>query len=101
MILLFRYFFEKTDEDYKQYIVQWEENEDRMIYLHTNLSKTKQISSLIKEIQTNKNKDILAIRFPDKEIMNNDIIKRICEGNGIIINDGVWYPKEIWIYNPL
>lgn len=95
MIILIRYFFEKTHGDYEKYIIEWNENNDRMIYLDTKLSKLNQISYVIKEIQKNPSKDILAIRFPDEQIFDNDIIKRVCEGNGIIINDGIWYPKEI------
>ena len=101
MILCIRYFFEKTNEDYEQYISHWNENLDRIIFLVTELCKTKQMNNLIQDIQNDQNKDILAIRFPNKDIINNnDIIKQILTGEGITHNNGVWYPTEIWIYNP-
>jgi hypothetical protein len=102
MFMLIRYFFEKSDEDYQQYIAQWNEHDRRMIFLGIGLSESKQMSALIQDIQNNENKDILAIRFPDKKtVVNNDILKRLQLGEGITHMDGVWYPAEIWIYNPL
>ena len=101
MILCIRYFFEKTNKDYEEYITHWNENRSRMIFLGMDLSKTKQMSYLIQDIQNNQNKDILSIRFPNKDIIhNNDIVKQILTGEGITHNNGVWYPNEIWIYNP-
>ena len=101
MIICIRYFFEKANEDYQQYITQWDENNNRMIFLGLELSKNKQLSALIQDIQNNHNKDILAIRFPDKDIMNNNIIKQLITGDGITYNNGIWRPNEIWIYSPL
>uniref|UniRef100_A0A6C0AZD5 Uncharacterized protein n=1 Tax=viral metagenome TaxID=1070528 RepID=A0A6C0AZD5_9ZZZZ len=102
MIMLVRYFFEKSDEGYQQYIAQWNEYDSRMIFLGIGLSETKQMTTLLEDIQNNPNKDILAIRFPDKEaVVNNDILKKLQLGEGITHADGVWYPNEIWIYNPL
>jgi len=101
MIICVRYFFEKTNENYEQYNIQWNDNLSRIIFLGIDLSKTKQMSALIQDIQNNQNKDILAIRFPNKDIINNDILKQLLTGEGIIYNNGVWYPNEIWIYNPV
>lgn len=102
MILCIRYFFDKNNEDYQTYIKQWDENYSRMIFLDIELSKNKQMSLLIQDIQNSQNKDILAIRFPNKDIVNNnDIVKHLLTGNGIKYNNDIWYPKEIWIYNPL
>jgi hypothetical protein len=102
MIICIRYFFEKTDNDYQKYNTQWDENLRRIIFLETDMPETKQITLLQQDIQNNQDKDILAIRFPNKDIVNkNEIIKRIINGEGIAYNNGFWFPNEIWIYNPL
>jgi len=48
-----------------------------------------------------RNKDILAIRFPDPiDINKNKIFNNIKSGKGFEYSKGkIWYPKEIWIYN--
>ena len=99
MILCVRYFFEKTDENYEKYITEWEENNNRMIFLNIELSNINQMDYLIEDIKNNKDKDILAIRFPNKEINNNNILKKLLNGEGITYNNNcIWYPSEIWIY---
>jgi hypothetical protein len=96
------YFLQKDDVDYPPYIKEWVDNYNRMIFLDIGLSKTTQMSSLIQDIQNNPNKDILAIKFPNKNnIHNNHILSYVNNGNGIKYNNGIWYPNEIWIYNPL
>ena len=72
-----------------------------MIFLHTNLSLSKQMTSIINDITDNK--DILAIRFPTNQtIKQNKIINNIILGKGVIYdNNKIWYPKEVWIYNTL
>ncbi len=101
MILNLRYFYEKTDTDYDEYNKIWGENIERMIFLHTDLSLSKQISNIINVITDNK--DILAIRFPTNKIIHqNKIINDIISGKGFIYLDNkIWYPKEVWIYNPI
>ena len=101
MIVNLKYFYEKTDANYEEYNKLWDENIERLIFLHTNLSLSKQISSIIDDISVNK--DILAIRFPTNSILKkNTIINNIMLGNGFIYDDNkIWYPKEVWIYNPL
>ena len=49
------------------------------------------------------NKDILAIRFPTNRIIKqNKIINNIMSGKGFVYDDNkIWYPKEVWIYNPI
>ena len=42
MILNVRYFFEKTDEDYEKYNIEWNENLERMIFLYTELNNIDQ-----------------------------------------------------------
>jgi hypothetical protein len=99
MILSVRYFFEKNIEDYQKYTTEWDENKNRMIFLNIELSNNNQIDNLIYNIKNNQDKDILAIRFPNKEINNNDILKRLLNGEGITYNNNcIWYPNEIWIY---
>jgi hypothetical protein len=100
MIICIRYFFEKTEEEHQQYLSLWNENESRMIFLQTDLSKSEQISLLIQDIQNNESKDILAIRFPNNKLIDkNVILERLRNGTGITYNNGIWYPNEIWIYN--
>ena len=98
MIVEIKYFYEKTDQDYEEYNKLWDENKERFVFLHTNLSHKNQLNIIINEL--NSDKDILAIRFPHiNEIKKNKIIKNILLGNVIKYeNDKVWYPKEIWIY---
>jgi hypothetical protein len=105
MIIPIRYFKEKTDEDYKQYAIEWDNNKHRMIFLPQasgrGLTKKQQMDFILHDIQSTPTKDILAIRFlnPNKNIFKNDIVEKIVSGNGIPYNNGVWLPTEIWIYN--
>ncbi len=100
MIVILKYFYEKTDTNYDEYNKLWDENIERMVFLHHNLPLSKQMSSIIKDITANK--DILAIRFPShRTIKQNKIIDNIISGNGIIYDDNkLWFPKEVWIYSP-
>jgi hypothetical protein len=100
MELVVKYFHEKTDQDYETYNKLWDENKERFIFLHTNLSTKQQINNIINNLDDNK--DILAIRFPQiNAISSNKIINGILLGNGIRHkNNKIWYPKEIWIYSP-
>ena len=101
MIVNFKYFYEKTDTNYHEYNKLWNENIERIIFLHDDLSLSKQKSSIIKDITDNK--DILAIRFCTyRTITHNIIINNIMLGRGFIYADNkIWYPKEVWIYNPI
>jgi response regulator of citrate/malate metabolism len=101
MILNIRYFNEKSNEDYEEYIKLWEENKNRLIFFGNYLSKKQQINNIIENIKQNSNKDIIAIRYPPKNLINkNEIIQKILKGEGLEYN-GIWYPKEIWIYNTI
>jgi hypothetical protein len=101
MIVNLKYFYEKNKTNYEEYNKLWNENIDRIIFLHTNLPLSKQMSILANDIT--ENKEILSIRFPTNNILkNNKIINNIILGKGFIYeNNKIWYPKEIWIYNPL
>ena len=101
MIVNLKYFYEKTDTNYDEYNKLWDENRERMIFLHTNLPLSKQMNSIINNLTDNK--DILAIRFPtNRFIKQNKIMNQIMLGKGFIYTDNkIWYPKEVWIYNPL
>ena len=72
-----------------------------MIFLQHDLPLSKQTSSIINDITDNK--DILAIRFCSyRTITHNIIINNIMLGRGFIYADNkIWYPKEVWIYNPI
>jgi hypothetical protein len=100
MIVIFKFFHEKTDADYEEYNKLWDENKERFIFLHTNLSLSQQMSSINNDMDINK--DILAVRFPNNnDIQYNTIINNIRFGKGIIYeNNKIWYPTEVWIYSP-
>ena len=99
MIVNFKFFYEKNDTNYDEYKKIWDENVDRMIFLHHNLPLSKQASSIINDI-TDK-KDILAIHLGSyRTITHNIIINNLMLGRGFIYDDNkIWYPKEVWIYN--
>ena len=101
MIVNFKYFYEKTDTPYNEYKKLWLENRDRIIFLQHDLTLSKQTSSIIKDLTDNK--DILAIHFCSyRTITHNVIINNIMLGRGFIYADNkIWYPKEVWIYNPI
>ena len=103
MIVNLKYFYEKTDSNYEEYNNLWDKNKDRFIFLHTNFPLSKQISSIVNDITINNNKDILAVRFPHESfIKNNKIMNNIMLGKGFLYdNNKIWFPKEVWIYNPL
>ena len=101
MIVIFKYFHEKTDADFEEYNKLWDENKERFIFLQTHLSLSQQMSIINNSMDNTK--DILAVRFPTKnEIQRNQIINNILLGNGIVYETNkIWYPKEVWIYNPI
>ena len=100
MIVILKYFYENTDTNYDEYNKLWDENIEKMIFLHHNLPLSKQMSSIIHDITDNK--DILAIRFPTyRTIKQNKIMNNIILGKGFIYADNkIWFPKEVWIYSP-
>jgi hypothetical protein len=101
MIVIIKYFYENTDTDYNEYNKLWDENIERMIFLHDNSNLSEQKNSIINDITDNK--DILAVRFPSyKTMKQNKIINSIISGKGFIFSDNdTWFPKEVWIYNPI
>lgn len=101
MIVNFKFFYEKTDANCDEYKKLWGGNVDRMIFLQDDLPLSKQTSSIIKDITDNK--DILAVRFCSyRTITHNIIINNIMLGRGFNYADNkIWYPKEVWIYNPI
>ena len=100
MIVILKFFYENADTTYDEYNKLWDENIERIIFLHDNLPLSKQTSSIICDI--NENKDILAIRFPSyRTIKQNRIINNIISGKGFIYADNkIWFPKEFWLYSP-
>jgi hypothetical protein len=101
MIVNFKYFYVKNDTNHVEYNKLWNENIERMIFLHHNLTSSKQKSSIINDITDNK--DILAIHSCSyRTITHNIIINDIMLGRGFIYADNkIWNPKEVWIYNPI
>ena len=99
MIVNFKYFYEKPGTN--EYNKIWGENKERMIFLHDNLPLSKQTTSIIKEMTANK--EILAVHSCSyRTITHNIIINNIMLGRGFIYDDNkIWYPKEVWIYNPI
>jgi hypothetical protein len=97
MIVQFKYFSEKTDADYNDYNTLWGENKDRFVFLQHNFSLKEQLK-FIKHNLSDKT-DILAVRFPTtKSFHRNKIIKDLISGKGVIYDDNVWHPKEVWVY---
>lgn len=95
MELVVKYFHEKTDQDYETYNKLWDENKERFIFLHTNLSTKQQMNNIINNLDLDDNKDILAIRFPlIKAISSNKIINDILLGNGIRHNNKYGIQKK-------
>ena len=101
MIVDFKFFYEKTDKMHDEYNKLWEKNINRMIFLQHDLPLSKQTSSIIKDI--NDNKDILALRFSSyRTVTHNIIVNNIMLGRGFSYADNkIWCPKEVWIYNPI
>jgi hypothetical protein len=105
MIVNFKFFYEKNIIDHEEYDKLWEENKERFVFLHTNLSTEEQRNIVINYLSTLSEKDILAVRFPSNNfIKKNTIINDIILGRGFRYydndkNDKMWHPKEVWIYN--
>jgi hypothetical protein len=101
LIVNFRYFHGKIDADFDEYNKLWCENKERFIFLQTNLTSHQQMSII--NFTMDNTKDILAVLFPTKNVIqHNKIINNILLGNGIEYETNkIWYPKEVWVYNPL
>jgi len=101
MIVNFKYFYDTPDTNQDEYKKLWGENIEKMIFLPHELSLSKQTSNIIKNMDDNK--EILAIHScSHRTITHNIIINNVLLGRGFIYaEDKVWYPKEVWIYNPI
>ena len=102
MIVTVKYFYGNTDADIEEYDSLWIENVERIVYLHPRLSIQQQISSMERNITDSK--DIVAICSPTDTFMTrNAVIDSILRGRGFIYDNSnkIWYPKEVWIYNPV
>ena len=99
LIVIFKFFHEKTDADFAEYNKIWDENKERSIFLQTDLPLSLQRRNINDSIDNTK--DILAVRFPSKnEFQHNKIINSVLLGNGIVYeNNKIWYPKEVWVYS--
>ncbi len=103
MMIEVKYFHEKSNEDGEMYSKLWDENKERFIFMHLNLSHKDQLRWIQQDLKGTAKKDILAVRFPEiTEIKKNEIINDVILGNGVRYkNNVIWYPKEIWIYHPM
>ena len=82
--IIFKIFYEKTDEDYEKYNKLWDEHRERMIFLQDHLPFLKQARCFRDDISDNK--DILSIRFPTRKFFTrNKIFNNIISGKGFII----------------
>jgi hypothetical protein len=99
MIVNLKYFYKNSDSGFEEYDKLWDANRDRMVFVQQNLSSKQQRETIVYDLD--ESKDILAIRFPNKNIFKNKILKNIILGKGFIYDDKIWYPKEVWIYSPL
>ena len=100
MIITVKYFYEPMNENKEQYNKLLIENENRIIYLPTEISVDKRLFALMKDIRNNSERDILAIKNRSFTYCNH-IINEIKLNNGFKYDgDKIWLPSEIWIYNP-
>lgn len=101
MFVIVKYFYENSDTNYDEYNKLWMENAEKMLFLHHNLPLSDQKHNIIQNITDNK--EILSVRFPTfKTIKRNKIINNIILGKGFVYDDNKsWFPKEVWIYNPI
>lgn len=100
MIIKHIVFHERSDADFHDYNKIWDDNRNRMIFLHTNLSTKRQIEIIFEELK--EQNDILAIRFPNLTCLRrNKVYNNILSGKGVLYKDKVWHPKEVWLYNPI
>lgn len=84
MILVVKYFYEKTDDDYKNYGELWDDNRDRMVFFHRNHIGYKMQKKMIIE-HADKDKDILAIRWPRPSFFTrNKLFKEILQGKDVV-----------------
>jgi hypothetical protein len=98
MLVTIKHFYETSQEDSVNYETTWIENENRMIYLPIHLNETQQTLYVSRNLLSNPNKDILAIKMPSF-VERNSIFRQIRNGIGFEYNgDQKWYPSEIWIY---
>ena len=98
MLVLVKYFYEKTDNDYLEYNNLYDLNFKRIVFFSHNLEVKYHKTNI--ESQIDEDKDILSVRFiSDINLKNNKIITNILLGNGFVYdNNKIWYPKEVWIY---
>jgi hypothetical protein len=102
MLINIKYFYENSNiDDYDKFNILVTENKDKIVFFPHELPFLKQIVCIINDIT--ENKEILVIHFPTyKIIKKNKIIKNVISGKGIpYTSNKTWFPKEIWIYNPV
>ena len=98
MLVTIKYFYETDLDDHENYQMMWNDNEYRMIFLPMHLNETQQAIYLSRTLQSDPDKDILAIKT-QSFIERNSIFRQIKNGLGFGYNRGApWCPSEVWIY---
>lgn len=94
-----KYFYETSNQDFKDYNKLWNDNKERFIHFIHGLTYKQQLDNIFNNL--NDNKDILAIRFPIiKNLNRNKLYNELLLENKVKYNNKFWKPKEIWIYSP-
>lgn len=112
-MVIVKFFYERSDEEYRVNNLLWDENRSRMIPYKSykklaagNKKRELRYLSHFKELiaynieESPIKPTIMAIRFQHSNIFTDDeIVSSILRGNGIPYGCGdVWLPEEIWIY---
>lgn len=96
-----KYFYERSQEQYLANKMLWSENIHRIFDFswYQDFNNKTEIS-IIQDLRSREiEPDILAVRFPHKNILRNVIISRMLIGKGLNYGYGKeWMPKEIWIW---
>ena len=101
MIITAKFFYDVTDEDREKNNQLWNDNESRMIILQSHLSIHKRMSALQKDIQeSTSTKNILVLKNLTIQYIHY-VMEEIKNNGGIYYgNKQLWFPNEIWIYQP-
>jgi hypothetical protein len=100
MLIHFKYFQEKSQEDLEKYDKLWNDNRDKLIFFQHGLPPSNQLKHIFNSLDNNK--EILSVRFITmSKLKRNKIINNLILGKGIEYNKKVWCPKEVWVYCPM
>jgi hypothetical protein len=100
--MIIKYFFENNNnENFTKYNNLWSNN--KIIFLNPTLDTRKCMKKLFKDIQKNPNYEILGIVYPSYHYLKKStLLDKLKNDLGVNYKDNlIWYPTEIWIYNPI